>query len=65
MYESDEWYVQYELDKDPRVLTKTRGQTKVNSVHQTIADTEDDWDLDASASDNESYEIEMETQMES
>ncbi len=60
MYESDEWYLQYDFGKDPRVIVKINGQAKSPSGNQTMADTEDLWDLDGSISENESSKIETE-----
>ena len=54
MYESDEWYVQY----GPNV--KRKPNTK-NEQYQTLANNpEDNWDVNPSASDNESYKLEVE-----
>lgn len=52
MYESDEWYVQYDLDKD-------RAKMKLNAKdgqNQTMANTEDFWDIDSKTDENDSYQ---------
>lgn len=59
MYESDEWYVQNDL-QDKHQNMRLNGK---NGHNQTLAQTEDHFDLDASASDNESYEMETKTQL--
>jgi hypothetical protein len=53
MYESDEWYVQYDLNKDPRTKAKFKAKSGQN---QTLADTEDHWDADSSVSTKDSTE---------
>jgi len=57
MYESDEWYVQFAPTAKANKKSKVEG-----SQYQNLAETEDHWDLNSSASDNESYAIEIEQQ---
>jgi hypothetical protein len=52
MYESDEWYFQYDLSR------KTTKPARPLTSPSQLSDTDDHWDLDSMASDNEAYEIE-------
>lgn len=55
MYESDEWYVQYGSTTNKKAKVTER-------LVQNLPETEEQWDLNSSASDNESYAIEVEQQ---
>ncbi|RXT15309.1 hypothetical protein [Ammoniphilus sp. CFH 90114] len=60
MYESDEWYIQDDLTAKQY---KKKGRAFTNMVDYTQSAThevDEEWDLDASASDNESFDLEME-----
>lgn len=61
MYESDAWYIQDSLTAKPvrkagKPFTNYADYAETSLINQV----DDEWDLDASASDNESYELEQE-----
>ncbi|MEW9667843.1 hypothetical protein [Ammoniphilus sp. 3BR4] len=61
MYESDAWYIQDDLTAKP-ARKAVKPFTNYTDYAQTapMNQADEEWDLDASASDNESYELERE-----